>query len=222
MASSWQSSCFMDQKRFGKTGSSVIALWHAQWCAFAKPYTFSFPTSSMMFLNLESCTGKGSWIFMDFWHFWMFLDYALNANMNCSVFADFVFLTLPGAKCTQSVFSGILWLHPCWRLRTPDQSMAIVWTTWESDAWQAFANYIKNYQESNYILNYLHVYEIYATAAVWLITESQKMQGFKTTAKCRSMLTISVNHNTVEYVSYIKHTFLFVDISWKHIDIVIC
>lgn len=137
-------------------------------------------------------------------------------------FCRLCFLTLPGAKCAQSVFSGILWLHPCWRLRTPDQSMAIVWTTWESDAWQAFANYIKNYQESNYILNYLHVYEIYATAAVWLITESQKMQGFKTTAKCRSMLTISVNHNTVEYVSYIKHTFLFVDISCKHIDIVIC
>ena len=136
-------------------------------------------------------------------------------------FSWLCFLTLPGAKCAQSVFSGILWLHPCWRLRTPDQSMAIVWTTWESDAWQAFANYIKNYQESNYIY--------------WIIcmfTKSMPLQPFgwsRNRRRCKgsrrppsaeACWQISVNHNTVEYVSYIKHTFLFVDISCKHI--VIC
>ena len=186
-----------------------------QWCAFAKPYTFSFPTSSTMFLNPESCIGKGSWILMDFWHFWTFLYYAFNAsdkvstNTNCSVFAEFyVFLHSVEPYDTQSVFRRTL-ASPL--LEVEDigsvDGYCTVWTTWESDAWQPFA---KNYIKNNDMLNYLHVYEIYATVAVWLMTRSQndrRCNGSRRPPSAQACWQFQANHITVEYVSYIKHIF---------------
>lgn len=176
MASSWQSSCFMDQKRFGKTGSSVIAWWYSDVHSQNRILS-AFQLLPRCFWILKTALGK------DLDGFLTFLDVpGLHAQCEHELLSFCWLLCLfklSGAKCTQSVFSGILWLHPCWRLRTPDQSMAIVWTTWESDAWQAFANYIKNFQESNYILNHLHVYEIYATTAVFAdhgIAEDARVQ----------------------------------------------
>ena len=65
MASSWQSSCFMDQERFGKTGSSVIALWYSD--VHSQNLILSaFRLLPRCFWILKAALGKdleSSWIF---------------------------------------------------------------------------------------------------------------------------------------------------------------
>ena len=107
---------------------------------------------------------------------------------------NFMFSYIQWSHMTRSLFSGILWLHPCWRSRTSDQSMATVLSGQLEN--QTHGNHLQKTISKIMILCSITVFACLrnlchcSRLADDAITERQKMQWFKTTAKCPSILTV--------------------------------